>query len=151
MPVPRIEQLHAVDPAGLAAFGRCGVWEVSIEQETSGRERWFVEIEGTAGALRLQIGSFDNLLSTVAALRHETRQRNGSQPESRELFSGERAQLRIVRDDEFADRCFLLLDSDEFQLRLTVAGNDLVHLCEAFDQAVADLDDSVGVSNSSST
>ena len=54
---------------GLAAIGRCGCWEVAIDETNSGAQKWFSQIEGQHIYLNFEVRSpriIDEMLEFLA-------------------------------------------------------------------------------------
>ncbi len=137
-PKPKAESL------GLAAIGSAGGWEVAIDETTSGTQKWFAQIEGPSIYLYFAVESprvidkMLNFLSTQATA-------NGvawASPRNGQLVLGKsRKEVTLLRDDEFADRYFLLVENESgLIIRLTISGADVNSLVIALKQAKEDLE-----------
>jgi hypothetical protein len=134
---------------GLAASGVSGPWAIDIDETTAGERRWYAQIEGRTVYLNLEIDSpavVERMLRFLERRRSAPGKRPA--PNSKDktdalrlgTFAG--APVSLIWDDEFADRCFLLVaPSDHACLRLTLGGEDVAHLAEALLQVKADLED----------
>src|SRR5262245_41463894 len=85
---------------GLLACGRCGQWDVDVDETTSGPERWFLQIEGPAVYFDFEIPSLDVVDQTLRFLRSSGKESNG------EIVVGTSnvSPVRLLQDDEFEDR-----------------------------------------------
>ncbi len=136
-----VAQPAGASALGLIAIGSSGPWAISIDQTTSGRKRLLAQIEGPAVELRFEIASL-NVIDEAFGLLAEVRQGSTNDNTAREMILGhsQTIAVRLVRDDEFADRCFVLIESKTGVLaRFTVAGDDLVSLSAALSQVQDDL------------
>ncbi len=130
---------------GLLANGSSGPWEFSVDETISGNERWFAQIEGPSVYISLEIPSPDIVSQAVRFLAppHD---------KERELIAsaGGNGWLSIskspgipvflVRDDEYEDRCFIVVGHDDsLVVRYSFAGDDLENLVEAMRQAYQDI------------
>ena len=130
---------------GLLANGSSGPWEFSVDETISGNERWFAQIEGPSVYISLEIPSPDIVSEAVRFLAppHD---------KERELIAsaGGNGWLSIskspgipvflVRDDEYEDRCFIVVGLDDsLVVRYSLAGDDLENLVEAMRQADQDV------------
>jgi hypothetical protein len=130
---------------GLAAIGSDGGWEVALDETTSGAQKWFAQIEGHSVYLYFAVRSpavigemldFFTTPSTENALSRRST-RNG-----RIIIGNDKeAPVTLVRDDEFADRYFLVAETKgALVARLTIGGADLTSIVNALRQAKEDLD-----------
>jgi hypothetical protein len=62
---------------GLMAIGAVGQWEVAIDESTSGRDRWFAQIEGPSVSLCFEIPSL-GIVGDVLDFLEAPRRANGS-------------------------------------------------------------------------
>ena len=142
---------------GLAAIGASGSWEVSIDQTTSGPERWFMQIEGPSAYFHFEIPSLEIIDSTIRFLADL----RGHAPNDVSRFAkdgilpigaSKASQVRLVRDDEFNDRCFLVMEFQRAQqMRFTLTGDDVTHVMASLRQLKDDLPDSAAPRDSRST
>src|SRR6266850_23079 len=101
------------DNIGLLANGASGQWEVAIDETTSGADRWFAHIEGASISFYFEIPSpdiVDKVIQFLAGpsakgLSANSSARNGT------LIVGKdkHAPVRLIRDDEFSGRYFLVV------------------------------------------
>jgi hypothetical protein len=132
-------------PVGLMAIGSCGSWEVAIDQSAAGRDRWFAQIDGPSVYLYFEIQSPNIIHQATTFFTQGTPGRNGphaARGKMLTLGTSKSAPVNLIRDDEFTDRYFLVVEPKSGPLvRLTVAGDDLAHLIGALRQAIEDLGD----------
>jgi hypothetical protein len=126
---------------GLVASADSGFWMIAVDQTTSGAERWFLQIKGPSAHLYIEIPS-TQVIDQAASLFAARSSPGLVEAHTAESFDiGEFAGLPValVFDDEFRDRCFLLIaDGSCSTLRFTIVGADFVSLaaamCAARDQ-----------------
>jgi hypothetical protein len=132
---------------GLLAYGSAGPWDVAIDDATTGAERWFAQIEGPSVYLYFEISStaivedalrFLEGLSASDAdpLPGRTPAKNGS------LRLGHFGQysVTLMRDDEYNDRCFLIIGASASPTaRLTLTSAEIAPLIKALRQVREDL------------
>lgn len=130
---------------GLLANGSSGPWEVSIDETLTGLERWFAQIEGPLISLCFEISSLEivakvvRFLKPLATGKGQPSRRGGG---SFELVLSKASQtpVSLVRDDEFDDRCFVLVGrADSPIIRCSLTGADSHHILKALDQVKKDL------------
>lgn len=125
---------EAKTTVGLLAIGSSGSWEVSIDQTTQGRDRWFAQIEGPSVYIYFEIASLEVIDQAIGFLSQVEDLSNSG--DSLALANGKTPQIVLLRDDEFADRFFLLVEtSNRSVVRLTLAGKDLADLADALRDA----------------
>jgi hypothetical protein len=124
----------------LLAVGASGPWEIAIDQTTSGRKRLLAQVDGPALNLTFEISG---LAVVDEAVEFLSRVRQGSTTGAEaEIVLGhsQAIQVAIIRDDEFSDRCFVVIESRAGVLvRFTLAGNDLIHLIDVLNQIQDDV------------
>jgi hypothetical protein len=132
---------------GLTAIGSSGAWEIAIDQTTAGTVRWFAQIEGPAVSLYFEIPSLeviDRTLEFLTRFRSIIPGKNAAQAAADGtlvLGTSKFPCVELVRDDEFGDRYFLVLEPKRgLVVRFTVTGDDLTHLIDALRQAKEDLE-----------
>jgi len=134
------------DSLGLMANGSSGQWEVSVDETTSGPDRWFLQIEGPTCYFSIEIptpamvqkvfeflgehNASGNLVSSVT----ET-------PTSLTIGNSKGSPVILTKDDEYTDRYFLLFGQKDAHARFTIADQDLKAITEALRQAIDDIDD----------
>jgi hypothetical protein len=115
---------------GLAAYASCGAWEITLDQATTGNERWFAQVEGPALYLYFEIESpkvVDRVMEFLGI---------GSRPPSSEeaLLLGRmgKTPLSLTRDTEYKDRYFLEIGPPASLLgTLTISDTNLSDLKQA--------------------
>lgn len=119
---------------GLMAYGRAKDWEFSIDETTEGEDRWFAQIEGPSLSLYFEIPSPKTVIELALFLdSHEHATINDPKEIDIGHFNGN--PVRILRDDEFRDRCFLTIRSNGMSnLRVTLSGDDLDAISNAVRQ-----------------
>ena len=120
---------------GLLGAGSAGNWDVAVDQSKSGR-RTFLQIEGptlyayfevpNAGAINEIIHFFESPNARVPG--------NGAQGAGIVLGNKGGVQVSFLHDDEFEDRCFLIIEKGETILRFTLSDNDVRNLLDALKQ-----------------
>lgn len=131
---------------GLAAIGTSGPWQVDIDQSLSGRSRWEVEIEGPTVYVRFEIPAIEIIERAVRFLsevpqKNRRNALNGENSSSLVLSKARSPRICLIRDDEFADRYFLLAHTENGPtIRFTLTGGVLTHLIAALRQALEDID-----------
>src|SRR5262249_38485609 len=132
---------------GLAATGSAGSWSIDLDETTAGEAKWFAQIEGPSVYLYFQVPSpalIDRLLQfldrrPVPLGGEQTLESNGIDDSLRISHFG-RTPVGMIRDNEFPDRCFLVLGpSGESCLRLALSGEDLQMFTEALRQVREEL------------
>jgi len=124
----------------LLAIGSSGPWEIAIDQTTSGRERWFAQVEGPSIGLYFEIPALkviDEAIRFLSGTPRPPRASFANSTGNATLAFGNSgaASVSLIRDDEFTDRYFLVVESKGKRVvQLTVAGNDLTYLSEALAQ-----------------
>lgn len=131
---------------GLLANGSSGSWEVSIDESVSGAERWFAQVEGPSFWLYFEIPSPDIIPMIIQFLlppgteRGEMPSRSSRRNGNLGISEAEETPVTLVRDDEYGDRCFIVIGRSESPIvRLSVAGEDLDNLVEALRQVEDDI------------
>jgi hypothetical protein len=138
---PGTRNSAAEKTTGLTAYGRSGPWEIAIDESIAGPDRWFAQIEGPSVYVYFEIPSPDLINETMQFLDCG-RADVGHGPRAATLTLGASRSMpvNLVRDDEFSDRCFLVIEGqDGLHVRFTFAGEDLTHLIESLRQAKEDL------------
>jgi hypothetical protein len=143
-PLTRRESDH--DNLGLLANGSSGAWDVAVDETTSGPDRWFVQLEGPAIYCSFEIPSPWTVSEALQFLRGRTageRLHAGASEKNCSLVIGKHAKTPVVlvRDDEYRDRCFLVIGPDTALARLSIAGKDLKDLTDALQQAAEDIEE----------
>jgi hypothetical protein len=131
---------------GLLAIGSSGPWEIAIDQTLTGPDRWFAQIEGPRAYLSFQIPSLeiiDQVISRLADFQGDSGKNAVHAVHHRPLTlgTGKGMQVSLLRDDEFNDRYFLLMETKSGPcVRFTLGGDDLRHLLGALLQVKQDLE-----------
>src|SRR5215831_16414456 len=97
---------------GLLANGSSGRWEVSIDETISGTERWFAQIEGPSFWLYFEIPS-PEIISRVNEFLARPVTKSEETACKFDLGEAQRAPVALIRDDEYKDRCFLVVGPDD--------------------------------------
>jgi hypothetical protein len=145
MASPETTQMSSEAPdkkLGLLANGSSGPWEVSVEETISGDERWFAQIEGPSVYVSFEIPS-PNIIGEAVRFLAEREPTSSARGQGRICMSKcQGIPVSLVRDDEYADRCFLIVGpGDSPVVRYVFAGEDLENLIESLRQANQDLID----------
>jgi hypothetical protein len=133
------------DTVGLLANGCAGAWEIAIEESTTG-DRWFAQIEGPSLFLHFELKSLaiiDQMIHFLGGGSTGAQQAKQTPTQRSELLLGKSkaTPIHLLRDDEFSDRFFMLLESRAaLTIRFTVAGDDLVLLLDALHQVKDELE-----------
>lgn len=142
---PRARATNQEGSIGLMAIGSSGPWEIAIDQTISGPDRWFAQVEGPSVYLYFQIPSLEIIDHAIEflAFRGKTGKnaahtaRNGTLA----FGTGRSTRVNLVRDDEFRDRYFLVIEPKSgLVVRFTLTNEDLTHVIDALRQAKEDLD-----------
>lgn len=117
---------------GLMAIGSSGPWEVSVDETISGDERWFAQIEGPSVCVSFEVPS-PNIIGEAVRFLAERELTSSANGQGRLCVSKcQGIPVSLVRDDEYADRCFLIVGPGESPVvRYAFAGEDLENLVEA--------------------
>jgi hypothetical protein len=132
---------------GLMANGSSGNWEVAVDETTKGPERWFVQLEGPSVYFSFEIPSPDLIPKALDFLGGYSSSKGphaGSSAENGSLVLGKHRQTPVVlvRDDEYEDRYFLVIEHEaDVVVRFSIAGQDLKDIQEALSQATEDIED----------
>jgi hypothetical protein len=120
-------------------FGRSGDTEICVDRTVADPCRWAMTIETQTWHLRFTIAGHSvaaSLSDFLAAYR--------DRKEHHELVIGrfQNAEVRIVKDDEFADRFFLASAGGDDTMFITLGANSVTEMCGALAKVVVDLSDS---------
>ncbi len=145
---PRKIPKSATSSFGLLANGSAGPWEVAVDESTSGPEKWFAQIDGPSASFYFEIPSL-KIISRMAQFLEPrltaTKQPLVDSADSQASFAlgkDSLTALTLVKDDEYDDRCFLVVGSPENPIaRFTIAGPDAGNLAEALRQVEQDIDE----------
>lgn len=127
------------EPAcGLVANGSAGRWDVNIDETTEGEEQWFAQIEGPSVYLYFEVSSPAIVDELVRFFERPSASR-GVIPSLHVGSFGDDG-VDLVRDDEYPDRCFIVIGrAPGATVRVALTGNDLADLTEALRQVREDL------------
>src|SRR5713226_5409975 len=140
MTVPKHSRTHGENNAtlGLLANGSSGQWDVAVDETTSGADRWFFQIEGPSICFYFEIASPDIVEEMFRFFEERcTKANNKSSKRNGSLLIGKdkRMPVILVRDDEYADRYFLVIGPENRPMvRYALAGADLISLTSALHQ-----------------
>jgi hypothetical protein len=130
---------------GLLASGSCGPWSIDVDETTSGPDRWFVQLQGPAVHFYFQIPSPTTIRRFSDFLRHQ--RPSGDRPSAESdpelaIGTGRPTPVRLLRDDEFVDRLFLVVGPASAPVVWhTLGGQDLECVSAALEQVLEDLPD----------
>ena len=128
---------------GLLATGSAGQWEVSIDESLRGEEAWLAEIDGPAVSFVFQLQSLSVVSEAIRFLAAGPGKPSDSPkcPSASELTLGSfgGGPVQLIRDNEELVRCFLVVDSGNSCLRITLLEDDIRRLCEALREVSDDL------------
>jgi hypothetical protein len=120
---------------GLLANGSAGSWEIAIDETTSGPDRWYAQIEGPTASFSFELPSLDIVEKMVRFL-----EASGKASASLTLSKDKKTPVALVKDDEYADRYFLVVGPiDDPVARFTLAGSDVVSLGKALQDVKEEL------------
>ena len=137
------DQKRGKDAIGLLAFGSSGPWEVAIDETLSGPARYFAQIEGPSVYLYFEIPAVELVEKALAYLevRGGVRTKPITGDGALNLGNNSDAQVSLVRDDEFEDRYFLVVEAQAGTvIRFTITDEDLAHIAKALRNALEDLE-----------
>jgi hypothetical protein len=129
---------------GLLANGSSGSWEVAIDETISGKDRWFAQLEGRTIYVYFEIPT-PSIVGEVIRYLENGNTRGNSRSVNRGgglLIGGDkRTPVTLMRDDEFADRVFLVIGPASAPVvRYTISGTDINKIIEALRQVKEDLE-----------
>jgi hypothetical protein len=129
---------------GLLALGSSGPWEVAIDESLSGPARRFAQIEGPSVYLYFEIPTvqlIDDALDFLGAHSRDAQTRVFAKNGTLSLVKNADTQVCLIKDDEFDDRYFLVIEARSGPLvRFTITDDDLRHLVKALRDAKDDLE-----------
>jgi len=156
LPQQGSEPFEQPSTVGLLATGSHKNWSISIDDSSRPR-KWFAEVRGPSFYLYFEIPSLEVVHEWFqffddSARRTKPRDmpgkgadQDGGACEGLEIGTFLGGKIAILRDTEFADRCFFLVGGKNSSfsscLRITVAGTDLAALRETLRQVDEDLKD----------
>jgi hypothetical protein len=127
-----------VEVVSLSAIGSSNGWEVSLDEATGKRVRWILQIEGPSVFVSMPVPS-PGIVEDLLTYLRESARLHRSPPIPAVAFPLGESEDRLVslwRDDEFSDRCFLILETkSKTVVRITIGGQDW----HAFVHALTDL------------
>ena len=134
---PRNSPDENVSRIGLMANGRAGGWDVSVDETTSGPDKWFLQIEGPSVYLYFEIASL-GAISALLKFLESPEALPTERPGKIEVGTFNEIPVVLLRDDEFPDRYFFCVGREgRATLRISVVGDSLLALPTAIRQ-VAD-------------
>lgn len=124
---------------GLLALGAAGRWEVALDETLSGAERHYLYLEGPSISCHCEIASTALVGAMIRFLEPNLAPSNET---SLVLGKDTLAPIALVKDDEYADRYFVVVGPPERPIvQWTIAGTEVAQLADALRQAQEDLDD----------
>lgn len=134
---------------GLLAYGSFGHWDVSVN-ESLDTAAWFLELDGPSTYLFFQLQGLEVIRATLRFLRavaEESKEWDKRADESLlRLGRFGSAAVTLHKDNEDFPRCFIVIGSpNESTLRISLDGEDIHMLHDAFVQVVNDLPQEVEV------
>jgi hypothetical protein len=130
----------------LLANGSGGAWVIDVDEAVDGAQ-WRAQIEGPSISLDFAIGSldvFDKLARFLGSVSSTSKLSSGSakRGDSLHLGGNERTPVRLVKDDEYDDRFFLIVGKPEDVIAwFTISGKDVSEIADAAMQVKEELDD----------
>ena len=124
---------------GLAAIGSSRQWTVAVDETTSGRQKWFMQIESPVIYLYFEIESPSVVAEMLRFLETSHPQRGHTGCPLRVGTIG-RNPVTLIRDDEQRIRCFVAIGSAKSCVRLTLDGDGLEMLVNSLRQVKQELD-----------
>jgi hypothetical protein len=132
---------------GLLANGACAPWEIAIDEAISGPDRWWLQMESPAASFYFEIPSL-NIVTRMARflesrLAAANQSPNGSAHRNGSLVLGKdkKSPVILIKDDEYADRFFLVIGPKEHPVvRFILAGMDVEKIAGALRQVQEDLE-----------
>lgn len=121
---------------GLLANGASGPWQIEIDEQLRGDNRWFIQIDGPTVCLYFEIPSLEIVRELAQFLDTNLSQQHTA------LMLGKANDITvtIVRDDEYQDRYFLNVGSaGNLVVRLTIESGNVKNIAEALEQVLANL------------
>ncbi len=128
--------------SGLVASGSSGDWTVDVDHTLGGRPRYLMQLDGPRTYVHFQL-----LHRQIVATMHEYLRRVASTETLTEdgsllLGSSGQSQVLLIWDDEFHDRCFLIVGfGGKALVRVTLLEDDIRSLEDALGHVLADLSD----------
>jgi hypothetical protein len=128
------------DESGLLASGSSGDWSVDVDRTLGARPRYLMQLDSPRAYVHFQL-----LNRQIVATMHEYLLRAAKPAalnEDGSLLLGTcgQSQVLLIWDDEFRDRCFLIVGfGGKALVRITLLEDDVSALEDALGQALADL------------
>lgn len=130
-----------VSSVGLVAIGRAGDWEVSVDETTSGADKWFAQIEGPSVYLYFEIAS-PGVIEEVLRFLDSPEAPSIDKRGDIEVGTFNETSVTLLRDDEFADRYFFCIGGiGKATVRISVLGDNLKALSTAVRQVRDELEE----------
>jgi hypothetical protein len=126
------------DNFGLLATGTSGSWSVDLDESHDGVE-WSLQLDGPLVYFTF---SLRDLAVVQAAADYLRVSRMGA--DALPLGSFASAAVSVHWDNEYPDRCFLIIDGNGSAFRITLSAEDTRMLSEALEQVQEDLPDEPG-------
>lgn len=135
-----MQQIHNESlPTSLLANGTAGIWEIAVDESQTTPTQWFLQIESNVLYLYFQLTGLD-VVGKVDSYLQSKRKVRRTDNEGLKLGKFSDTLVKIIRDDEFEDRFFLIAgNSDSAVLRVAVSGKDMKDFVLAFNQIESDL------------
>jgi hypothetical protein len=125
---------------GLLANGSSGRWDVAIDQTIAGKDRWFAHVEGPSICCYFEISS-PRIVADAIAYLDQGNNRPARPAGSLLIGCDKHIPVSLIRDDEFADRVFLVVGPDSAPIvRCTISGADIGNIVAAMRQVQEDLE-----------
>ena len=138
-------QVEKRETLGLLANGSSGSWDVAIDETTSGTDRWFVQIEGPTVCFYFEVPSPNIVEVMLQFLKDGTKKGHNKSTKGNGLLhvgKDKGMPVTLVRDDEYADRYFLVIGPENRPMvRFTFGGVDLTSFISALRQAKEDIEE----------
>lgn len=130
------------EETGLVASGSSGDWTVDVDHTLGGRPRYLMQLDSPRTYVHFQLLN----RQIVATMREYLRRAasSGMLNDDGSLLLGTSGQSRVllIWDDEFHDRCFLIVGfGGKALVRITLLVDDVTALEEALGHVLADLSD----------
>jgi hypothetical protein len=132
------------EKVGLLANGSSGSWDVALDETFSGKNRWFMQLEGPSIYLYFEISSpriVTDMLKYLGGSQSNGDSHSTSCDAGLRIGCDKRLSVKIVKDDEFADRIFVVVGPESAPVvRYTISGKEVGQIVEALQQVEADLE-----------
>jgi len=128
-----------VPDVGLLAFGRCGDWEVSVDETISGPDRWFAQLENSLMYLYFEIEE-PKVIEEMLSYFETSEIPLDRWKEGTRVGTFNECAVTLLKDDEFPDRYFLCIGGEgNGTIRIVIAGNELHDISSALSQVIKEL------------